>query len=563
MAYLIPEDGPEAGRPIPLSESKVVLGRHPDCGIVLETGAVSRQHAQVLQVGDDYFVEDLNSRNGTFVNDQRLEQRRQLAEGDVLAICGAAFVFRRKLPELSPSLADPPAGSSFSAVLIDDATPVGNSTIMSRLDFSSGSGTWRMSSSPEVRLAALLEITQSLGKAVSLDEVLTQVLNSLFQIFVQADRGFIVLRDAAGNLIPRWTKLRRERNGEGLRISRTIVGQVIESRQAILSADAASDVRFEMSQSMADFRIRSMMCAPLIDSQGHVLGALQVDALDQRHRFRDEDLEVLASVATAAAVAIDNAQLHENALRQRELEHDLALAHEVQRGFLPGRSPQLTGYHFYDFYRAANHVGGDYYDYLALADGRLAVVVADVVGHGIAAALLMAKLSAAVHACLASQPQPGEALTQLNRLLLRDQSGDRFVTLVLGVLEPNGARLTVASAGHNPPLLRRTGGQLEELARDAAGFPLCVSDDVTYEQQSVGLEGGDLVVMYTDGLTEAMDGTGGMYGIARLKRQLLGTGGAPAAGQQIIEDIARFVGQQPQTDDMCLVCFGRDAGGSV
>ena len=173
--------------------------------------------------------------------------------------------------------------------------------------------------------------------------MLPQVLKSLFKIFVQADRGFIVMETPDGKLVPRWVRVRREDVNDTLRISRTIIRQVMEAKEAILSADAASDERFEMSQSIADFRIRSMMCAPLMDNEGNAFGALQIDTLDQRHRFTKEDLELLVSTASQAAIAIQNAQMHEAALRQRELARDMQLANEVQHGFLPEKRARARG----------------------------------------------------------------------------------------------------------------------------------------------------------------------------------------------------------------------------
>ena len=185
---------------------------------------------------------------------------------------------------------------------------------------------------------------------------------------------------------------------------------MIASKQAILSADAASDERFEMSESIVDFRIRSMMCAPLITGEGNALGVIQIDTLDPRNRFNREDLDVLASVACQAAFAVENAQLHETALREQAIKRELAVAHEVQRGFLPAASPNLAGYDFFEFYESANALGGDYYDYVELSGGRLAVVLGDVSGKGISASLLMAKLSAEARFCLASEPTPAAAI---------------------------------------------------------------------------------------------------------------------------------------------------------
>ena len=262
---------------------------------MVDAGAVSRHHAQVLQIGDECFIEDLNSRNGTFVNDRMIFGRQRLEEGDRIRVCDIQFTYHGDdVP--------PEDDESGHAILVDDTQETTVSTIMSKLEVSSSDeGSVHFTATSDAKLQALLEITRSLGRSLSLDQVLPQVLNSLFKVFLQADRGFIVLRNEVGELVPRWTKLRRTSSSETIRISRTIVNEVIRSKQAILSADAPNDPRFEMSQSIADFRIRSMMCAPLINSEEQVIGVLQVDTIDQRHRFRKEDLEVLVSVAIQAA----------------------------------------------------------------------------------------------------------------------------------------------------------------------------------------------------------------------------------------------------------------------
>jgi serine phosphatase RsbU (regulator of sigma subunit) len=461
-------------------------------------------------------------------------------------------------PLSSGSGTQPLAGAALGTVFIDDSEQDSSSTIMSKLDVSSHHGRLQLSASPETKLNALLEITRSLGKALALDEVLPQVLNSLFKIFVQADRGFIVMRTDDGRLIPMWTKLRRENSDDTIRISRTIVNQVMESQEAILSADAATDSRFEMSQSIADFRIRSMMCAPLVNSESVSMGVLQIDTLDQRKRFQAEDLEVLASVAAQAGIAIHAAQMHENALRQRAVERDLEVAHEVQRGFLPEKPPDVDGYQFYDYYEPANHVGGDYYDYLRLPDGRVAVIVADVVGHGIAAALLMAKLSAESRYSLASEEHVAAAVIKLNDSMSR-LGLDRFVTMIVTVLDPISHEVTVVNAGHMAPMLRRADGSVDEPGEDLAGLPLGITAGLEYRQLKVKLEPGEMVVMYTDGINESMNTDGEMYSIDRIRRIVgdAAVGDPRQLGQAIIDDVAGFLGNAPQDDDMCLVCYGR------
>ncbi len=560
MAFLELHSGDGIGQRHPIVGARAIMGRHPDCDIVLDAGAVSRQHAQITVVGGDFLIEDLRSRNGTFVNGHAIQGQHKLAHGDRLKICDLSFTFYLE----EPSSATIGAGNAQTvlggALLVDDAERDVRSTIMSKLDISTGNSGVRLSVNPEAKLRALIEISSNLHKSLAVDSVLPKVLESLFKIFVQADRGFVVLRGPAeGQLLLKAVKQRREDSEESIRISRTIINQVLTGKQAVLSADATSDSRFEMSQSIADFRIRSMMCAPLVISDGNALGAIQIDTLDQRSRFSQDDLDVLAGVAGQAAFVLENAQLHEQALKQRQTERDLELAHKVQQGLLPSAPPRMEGHHFFDFYEPANQVGGDFYDYIRLPGGRLAIVLADVSGKGVSAALVMAKLSAEVRYCLASEPNVATAINRINHSFCHSGWDDRFVTMVAVVYDPKTEELTLVNAGHMPPLLRLGHTKVEPLGGDEAGVPLGVDPDHQYQDSRMRLAPGNLLTIFTDGISEAMNAQNELYGLDRLTSQVGGPADNVASlGRQILDDVKRFVGGRPQSDDMCLICFGRE-----
>jgi serine phosphatase RsbU (regulator of sigma subunit) len=262
-------------------------------------------------------------------------------------------------------------------------------------------------------------------------------------------------------------------------------------------------------------------------------------------------------VATQAGIAIHNADLYEQALKQRETEQELALAHEVQKSFLPQQCPQCAGYEFYEYYQPANQVGGDYYDYFALPDGRTAVIVADVVGHGVAAAILMGKLSAEANYCLATEREPARAISKLNDRLCKMQL-DRFVTLILVVLDSATHEVTLVNAGHMAPLWRKGDGTLDEPGSDESGLPVGIMEGYAYESKMISLGPGDLLLMYTDGVNEAMNGDGQQYTIDRLRRHVTGgPGGVRGIGEAIIAEVRQFIGAGPQADDMCLVGLAR------
>ncbi|MEX0820292.1 MAG: SpoIIE family protein phosphatase, partial [Pirellulaceae bacterium] len=554
MAFLTANNGPQAGRRYDLDRPESVLGRHPECDVVIDVGAVSRYHCKVLSDGTTFSLEDLNSRNGTFLNEQVIEGRTPLEHGNLVRVCDVVFTFHERDQPSSSS-----DDSSYRAVMVDDeSSDSGGSTIMSKLDVRSSIHGPLLAASAEAKLSALIEITRSLSNTLSLDKVLPEALDSLFRIFVQADRGFVGMLDENGVLVPRWTKLRREDSDDTIRVSRTIAKQVMETKEAILSADAASDVRFEMSQSIADFRIRSMMCAPLVDRDQNAFGILQIDTLDQRQRFKEGDLELLVSTAAQASIAISNAKMHEESLRQLSLERDLELAREVQQGFLPQAPPDLPDYTFYSYYRAANHIGGDYYDYVPLPNGNLAVIVADVVGHGVAAAMLMAKLSAEARYCLASEPEPAVAVTKLNHRLCQ-LNLNRFVTFILAVIDPQTHEITIVNAGHMTPMYRHLDGSVEEPGQAEAGIPLGIVDGFEYKRASITLQPGELLTLYTDGLDEAANASGEQYSIERMRKRVRASDGTPeGTGEALVTDIRAHITGCPQHDDMCLVVLRRD-----
>ena len=297
MAHLIADSqSPNPGQRYELSSQQCTLGRHPDCEIVVEVGAVSRYHARISQRGQSYYLNDLGSRNGTYVNGELVGEPHELQDGDKVRICDVTFNFRVEapIPAESPSaLVGPQTGGDLLTagprgpartmdgdlpnvgVMMEEDEETSGSTIVNK--FKVGQDGKGLTSSTESRLQALLEITRNLGNALALDDVLPKVLDSLFKILIQADRGFIVLKDPKTDaLIPRWTKVRNESDDQSARISRTIVRKVMESKEALLSYDAATDSNIEMSESIAEFRIRSMMCSPLINAEGEAIGALQV-----------------------------------------------------------------------------------------------------------------------------------------------------------------------------------------------------------------------------------------------------------------------------------------------
>lgn len=558
MPRLRVESGPQMGREYDLA-TRSTIGRHPECEIVLDVRAVSRKHATISS--DDktrrFWIEDLNSRNGTHVNDGVIQGRTLLRHGDSIRICDVDLCFINDTENTGSQSSLFRKRFGRNTVLIDDEDIIstGHSTIMSKIEVSSQHQRAKLTTTPEAKLRAIMEIAQALSKVLTLEDVFPRVLDSLFTIFTQADRGLIIMRSENQELVPTWSKTRNKTEEETLRISRQIVNHVLTTKTAILSKNTASDERFNPSKSVANLQIRSFMCAPLMDGEGNLLGFLQIDTLDASNHFSEGDLEVLATVALQAGIAIDNAQLHQAAVEQIELERDLELATDVQHGFLPLQAPDIPGYDFYDFYQPANHVGGDYYDYIQLPDGRVAIVVADVVGHGIAAALLMAKLSAETRFSLATETDLAACLNRLNQAIV-DLQLDRFVTMVIALIDPSNHQLQVVNAGHLAPFRQTANGTLEELCKETAGLPIGILEDYEYEKFETELAEGDTVILMTDGIFESEDSNGNQLGIARVKSFLThASSDAETTGKSMVAAVRKHLGREAPSDDMCLVCF--------
>src|SRR5262249_10465288 len=272
--------------------------------------------------------------------------------------------------------------------------------------------------------------------------------------------------------------------------------------------------------------------------------------------FTKEDLEVMVGAVSQAAVAVRFAKLHEEVLRRQVIERDLELARRVQLGLLPEGYPNCEGFEFFAYYRAAHDVGGDYYDFIELPADRLALVVADAAGKGVSAALMMAKLAGELKYHLSCQ-EPGAAFVLMNESLCTGNTG-RFVTLLAVILERRSGTISVVNAGHPAPLRRRRDGMVEPVGESIRSAALGLLPGQRYAEERTTIDPGEIWLAYTDGFTEATSAKGELYGAKRL-RELLTV--APAviyeAGNRIVREVLNFLGDQPQSDDMCLLGWGR------
>jgi serine phosphatase RsbU (regulator of sigma subunit)/pSer/pThr/pTyr-binding forkhead associated (FHA) protein len=558
MALLQVLKGPNPGKIFSLEMEVAVLGRNATCQVVLNVPAVSREHAVVRRINGQFFIEDMESRNGTFVNNQEIKSRTLLRDGDRIKICDNLFTFQdpAQRPPLPASLrrGEPePEG--------EDTTSNVEASIVQP---GQGSGRNLFDVPSTDKLALLLDLASDLGQQTfNLDQLLPKILEQLFTVFKQADRGFVILsEEGTERLIPKVIRTRHQDESVA-RFSRRIVLRCLKDREALLSGDAVHDPRFDLSQSIADFKIRSVMCAPLIArSTGSAFGVIQLDTQNKIKKFTQEDLRLLMAVTSQAANSLENAQLHASLVARASLERDLMLAQQVQLSFLPKKPPTMPAYEFFAYYEAASEVGGDYYDFIPLPGDRVGITVGDVAGKGVSAALLMGRVSSDARFCLLTEPNPAAAVSRLNTLMQEAGLLDRFVTLTAGLLEPASHTVTFVNAGHLPPMVyRKNSGKIEEaMPRESAGFPLGVVDNLTYESHAVTLDVGDSVVLFTDGVSDAKNKQGNDFQIDGANAALLKDPSCPKAmGEKLVQAVRQHALGCKQYDDITIVCFGRTA----
>ncbi|MGP0063942.1 MAG: SpoIIE family protein phosphatase [Isosphaeraceae bacterium] len=568
MAVLKWLSGDLAGSLVELKGDVTVIGRLPECNIILAPVGVSRRHAEIRKVGTEFVLVDLDSRNKSFLNDTELKGGvpHRLKENDRITICGVEFAYYPVEPIRAK------ASDTASDIMEVTEGPGPENPEFRTLD-ASRSSAMVSAVRPEVKLKAILEITRSLSNELRIDAVAPRILDSLMEIFPGAERLFLMLQDPASKrLVRKAFKYRPQKRTSFSRtvpedevptsISRSIVDYVMGQKKAVLSQDAGADKNLPSSASISDLKIRSVMCVPLLTPDNKALGIIQLDTSDRR-QFNEDDLDVLAAVASQAAISIQNASMLESLLVRERLNRDLKLAEQVQKKFLPQVVPTVPGYEFFAHYQPTYEVGGDYYDFVPLPGDRMAIALGDVSGKGVAAALMMAKFSGDTRSSMLTENAPAPTATRLNGLLCAAGIEDKFITLGLCVLDARARKLTLTSAGHTPVIIRRADGRAEEVGQDVSGLPLGIMEDSDYQQTEVQLNPGDVVVIYSDGVTDARSPADELYDSQSnhrlLKRVAQSSGGPADVGRAILQDIREFSAGHSQADDITLVCLGPTA----
>jgi serine phosphatase RsbU (regulator of sigma subunit) len=549
---------------------RMTIGRSVRNEICLEDPFASRLHAELRSEGDTYWLSDLGSANGSVINGQRITgtvqvfpgDRIQIGEttielqlaGDVTRITAVSTTDRMPAtevvasPEVTKEPTDrPPATSGLLSVIETVRSAAGSQEgleiIQHRKDL----------------LSVLSKVSIELLSPSSLDEVLNRIIDLIFE-GVPADRAFLLLREGTnGELKCKVASYRRAQPNDQvkqLRISQSITNEVVNQGQAILTSDAQQDERFRGHQSIVLGSVRSVMAVPLSVNQ-QVIGMIYVDSPMSVNVFTDDDLRCLTTIASVAAIKIENALLLEQRIDNERMKQQLNSARDIQSRLLPVNPPPIPCYDMTGISFPCFEVGGDYFDFIQQENDRLVITLGDVSGKGMDAAILMSSLHAAVRAQAETSASVSELVTRINHYLYQTTPANKFVTLFCGQLDCKVHALRYTNAGHNPPLLIRQGGTVVYL--EAGGLPVGITEHTIYEEDTTAFEPGDVLIIYSDGISEALNQQGEEFTAERLIEVVQKNAhcGAPQLRDRIDEVLLQFMGTASPVDDMTLVIVKR------
>jgi sigma-B regulation protein RsbU (phosphoserine phosphatase) len=498
--------GPEgSSSTVPLDKDSLSLGRSPENDLAYpEDPWLSRYHLAFERKQNEWLVKDCASRNGTIVNAASLKEPHRLVAGDRI-YAGHLTIEVRQPGE------KPPKTRVVSFVAPEDEKSTREATIVTSLDQVLGKtgepGQQERDSTFNTGrvVRALIRAGRELAVHRPLEEVFTTILELALSA-VEARRG-VILTLEEGELLLAASR------GESFTISARVRDRVISEKCSLMIRDAQLDEALREQKSIVAQRVRSFMAVPL-QTGDRVIGLIYVDNGTVLRAFSQEDLDLLTVMANVAAIRIEHARLALIEQSEKLMELELAQASEIQRSLLPTQAPVLEGYDLAGLNLPCRTIGGDYYDFLPYKDGRLGLVVGDVSGKGLPAALLMSSLEARVQMLVETGPDPASALRNLNRSFAARCPLGRFITFFYGLLDGATGMLSYSNAGHNYPLLLRANGNVEQLSQ--SGMVLGIFPSTQYELRETKLERGDTLALFSDGVTEACTVEGAEFGEAGL-----------------------------------------------
>ncbi len=532
--------------PIPLEgeAQSWTLGRSSQNDVVIPDASLSRHHARISLKDGIPYLEDLGSLNGTSINGGRITMPHPLREDDDI-----------QLGQVSMSLGSATQGPRVRIGADSDASSSMGSVVLP-LDRLRAAPL--RSESPEThRLREVIREIQGLSLELLEDSPPEQLLSHLLDrlwTLLNPWRAAVLIQDAKSGL--HTVASRGPEGNQSILLARSLVDAAIERKESVLF-NVLTDNQGLASPSLILSGVTSAMVTPL-EHQGVVKGLLYLDSRPPRALFDEEDLRLASTLAHLATAKLEQARMREEAMARKKMDQELDLARHIQQGLLPGFPPNIPGYEVHGNNLPSRQVSGDLFGWWPRDDGRWLFCLADVSGKGLGPGLLMAALQATLEAWTERDLSAADLAFQLSKVLARHTDGRRFITAFLALLDPRTGALTCTNAGHNPALIIHPGGSFEQL--EAQGLPLALLPGQPYGESTLLMEPGDLLAVYTDGITETTDPSGEEYGPDSLISVLVTGRQDPllTLDAAVLGELDRFAQGAPYLDDRTLLMLRRN-----
>ena len=526
---------------VTLPPQTITLGRASDCTIPIKDRFLSRRHAEITFDAGKWLVRDCGSVNGTMLNGSRLSAAAaELKPGDRISLGDSELVFEQQVDSASRIIA------------VDSSSQAKNLAIPLRVATDEREVGDRRGRERTGLLASLaVQFIEDRPMSELFDFILDRV-NTL----LEPSRTALALLGPDGKTFDNVLVRSKEADdGTDLKISKTLLGEVIEERSVVSFVDTSADEKLAKAESIIGQQIRSAVCAPLLVGDT-VRGVLYLDFLAMRGAVTPEDVRLIAQIARLAAAKLETTRLREEAMAKAKIDQELRTAYKIQSRLLPASLPTIDNYVFAGVNKPCNTVSGDYYDVVVRPDGRIYFIIADVSGKGITAALVMSSLATAFQIFTRTDPSPAELARELNMTLAPKTAPTKFATLVAGLLDPASGRVDFANAGHVPPLVICSDGVKTLTTTDLV---VGLFSEAKYRNQSFTLDAGDSLVLFTDGVTEAEDPKEEQLGMNRVVSVLSGLHAAPAPHilATIEREVQAHIGDVAAGDDVTLMALTR------
>jgi serine phosphatase RsbU (regulator of sigma subunit) len=524
-------------RALPLDRDRFSLGRSSANELCYaDDVGLSRQHLALEREGSAWIVRDLGSKNGTFVNAARITEPYTIAPNDRIAAGHLVLEF-----------ADKAAPMANTVVFVEATAATPTTAEMVSLEHV-------LSAEKEIESGQHMKALINAGRELAGHRPLAELFELIMDLSIKAvgaARGVLMTIEGDDLQV-------RAAKGEGFRISSQVRDMVVTEKRSLLVRDARLDDAFAGRMSIVQQQIRSMLAVPL-QTDNRVIGLIYLDSPHFVHEFTKDDLNLLTVMANVAAIRIEHARLAEVEQAEKLLASELQQAAQIQRRLLPAVAPVVAGLELAGYNTPCRTVGGDYYDFIPYEDGRVAILVGDVAGKGMPAALLVSSLQARVQVLFDEPDQLDSRVTRLNRAIKTNCPDNRFITFFIGVLDPQEGCFTYCNAGHNEGIVVHRDGSVERL--EATGLILGIMAGAVYAKQVCQIEPGDLLVLFSDGISEASRLDGEDFGEDRLVELLREhrSESAQAIIETVIQRVTEFIAGAPPADDITIVVAKRTA----